>query len=116
MARIEWVEARLLEWGEWVRSEGRSDKGAGYPTRSCLDVDWGRPGQGAMPSFKVLPQGRGAASNFHIATLSETLQWTLLLVYGFNWSAAEVAKGMATSAATVDRRIWRAHAALAHVL
>ncbi|QOR55224.1 MAG: hypothetical protein SHS37scaffold296_41 [Burkholderiales phage 68_11] len=116
MARIEWVEVRLREWGEWVRSEGRSDKSTGYPARNCLHPDWGRPGQGAAPSFNVQRIGRGSETHFHLHGLSETLQWTLLLVYGYDWSVSAVSKAMATSPATVDQRIWRAHAALAHVL
>lgn len=116
MARIEWVEARLREWAEWVRSQGQSDKGTGYPTRNCLDPDWGRPGRGAVPTFKVVIQGRGSVTHFHLQALSVTLQQTLVLVYLENLAVVEVAKRMGTSASTVDQRLWRMHAALAHVL
>jgi hypothetical protein len=115
MARVEWVEHRLREWGEWQRSEGRSDV-AGYPTKSCLHPDWGRPGQGALPSMKSCGSGRGALTHFHIRALSQTLQETLTRHYCSNEPVAGIALHMKTSAATVDQRIWRAHAALAHVL
>lgn len=114
MARIEWVDGRLREWGEWRRAEGRS--GDGYPTRNCLDPDWGRPGRGAVPTFKVGNGGRGARTNFHINALSQTLRETLVRHYVANEAAAVIAEEMKTSPATVFLRISRAHAALAHVL
>lgn len=116
MARNERVEARLWEWGEWVRSAGECDKGAGYPSRNCLDPDWGRPGQGMRPDFKVELPGRGAMTHFHISALSRTLQETLVRHYCANESVASIAAAMVSSPATVDQRIWRAHAALAHLL
>lgn len=116
MARIDWVESRLREWGEWVRSEGRSDKGAGYPKRSVLHPDWGAPGKGSAPTFKVEQPGRGATTHFHIGALSQSLQEALLRHYAANESVASIAAELGKAPATIDQRIWRAHAVLAHVL
>ncbi len=114
MARIEWVEGRLREWGEWVRAEGRP--AVGYPAKSCLHPDWGIPSKGSAPVFKVEIGGRGGRTHFHVLALSQTLQMTLLLHYVKNQQVIEVAKLMACAAATVDQRIWRVHAVLAHQL
>ena len=116
MARIEWVEARLREWGEWVRSEGQSDRASGYPKKCVLHPDWGAPAKGSIPVFQAKYTGRGALTHFHIASLSGTLQETLLRHYAGNQAVAVIATEMRKARATVDQRIWKAHAVLAHVL
>lgn len=116
MARIEWVEARLREWGEWVRSEGQSDRAAGYPKKCVLHPDWGAPAKGSAPTFRVEQAGRGALTHFHITSLSGTLQETLLRHYAGNQAVSAIAAELRKTPATVDQRIWRAHAVLAHLL
>lgn len=114
MAKIEWVDARLVEWGAWWRAGGRVD--CGYPVRNILHPDWGRPGQGAMPSLKIVHQGRGAETHECLRGASVKVQAMLVLVYGRCLSVQATAQTLGVAAPTVQSRMWSAHAALARVL
>lgn len=113
MAKIEWVERRLVEWSEWVRSGGASDRGTGYPVKNCLHADWGAPSVAVRGLPKIVPKGLGAATHAQVAQLSVTLQQTLVLHYLEQRTARLIAQSLGCAASTVDARLWRAHALLA---
>lgn len=116
MARIDWVEARLLEWAEWIRSHGQSDYGTGFPVRNCLDPDWGAPSTGQRIGFKIVMRGKGAATHQALRDLSITVQQTIVLHYVENMPTIQVARRLKCACSTVDQRIWKAHSELARVL
>ena len=112
MARIEWVEQRLLAWAAWLTV----GDGNGYPALSVLHEDWSPPSPGTTPTMKVgVPQ---SARQTHAAVLqlSERMQKTLRVHYVQRLPLADQAEWLGCQPGTVYARVEAAHAALAAVM
>jgi DNA-directed RNA polymerase specialized sigma24 family protein len=110
MARNPVVEARLQEWGEWVRN----GDGAGYSARSVLDPDW-TPGRGAgvMP----MPSASGAPRMHElIGQLSHKQRAAVVAHYWMRLKPADQAEQLQCAIGTVYARIEAAHAELRRML
>lgn len=109
MARIDWVERRLLEWAAWLTV----GDGSGYPVMSPLHREWSPPGPGITPTLKSVAPRAARDTHAAVRQLSERQQATLLLHYVLRPSVAEQAARLGCRPDTVHARVEAAHAALA---
>lgn len=112
MARIEWVEARLQRWADWLKV----GDGSGYPVRNVLDENWSPPSPGTTPQMKVLPASDAPQTHRAVLGLSERLRATLTAHYLLGMSAADAGAALGCEPDTVHARIERAHACIARAL
>lgn len=113
MARIDWIEERLLRWAQAVTV----GDGSGYPVMSVLHEDWMPPSPGVTPSMKV-SVGRNDAASTHraIGRLSQRLQTTLVVHYVLRLRLVDQAERLGCAVDTVHGRIDSAHAQLASIM
>lgn len=109
MARIDWVDARLERWAEWLKV----GDGAGYPVRCVLDADWSPPSSGTTPTMKVTPANDAPQTDRIVRGFSERMLATLVAHYVVRMPPAEAAVVLACEVSTVHQRIERAHALIA---
>jgi hypothetical protein len=111
MARIEWIEQRLLNWARWRVAE-RGGGALGYAAVRLGDADGGRSGYitASIPISDV----EAAATDDAVQGLSpRRLGLTLVVVYCGSGGMAEHAAQLACSVVTVYARVDQAHQLLA---
>lgn len=110
MARIDWVEERLLRWAQAVTV----GDGSGFPVMSVLHEDWMPPSPGVTPSMKV-STGRNDAASTHraILLLSTRLRDTIAVHYAMRLPLSEQALRLGCAIDTVHGRVESAHRLLA---
>ena len=110
MARDNKIEARLLEWAEWLKV----GDGSGYAVKSVLHEDWSPPGKGTTPTMKVSSAGREVrATDAAVRDLRPALKATVVARYVLRMSNEEAAAVLECQANTVCTRIEEAHRVLA---
>lgn len=112
MARIEWVEARLQRWADWLKV----GDGSGYPVRCVLDESWSPPSPGTTPSMKVVPSSDARQTDRAVQCLSDRLRATLAACYLLGLGPSDAALALGCEPDTVHQRIERAHALIAQAL
>lgn len=112
MARIDWVEARLQRWAEWLKV----GDGAGYPARCVLDEDWSPPSPGTTPQIKVAPPSDAPQTHRIVLGLSERMRGTVAAVYLLGMAPREAAAVLECEPDTIHQRIERVHALIAAAL
>lgn len=112
MARIDWVEARLQRWAEWLKV----GDGAGYPARCVLHENWSPPSPGTTPQLKVAPPSDAPQTHRIVLGLSERMRATLAAHYLLGMTAQDAAAVLECAPDTVHQRIERAHALIAQAL
>lgn len=114
MARIEWVEQRLLRWAEVVTS-GRD--GSGFPAVNCLSQDWSPPSPGTTPTLKTaVGLGDVRATHAAISLLSMRARNTLVVHYCLRLPVEEQLERLECSRRALFDRIEKAHRALSEQL
>lgn len=112
MARIDWVEARLQRWADWLKV----GDGSGYPVRCVLDESWSPPSAGTTPQMKALPASDAPQTHRVVLGLSERMRATLAAHYLLGLQAQEAAAVLECAPDTVHQRIERAQALIAQAL
>lgn len=112
MARIEWIDARLWRWAEWLKV----GDGSGYPVRSTLDADWSPPSPGLTPSIKVAAASDAPQTHRLVLGLKPSLRATLVAHYLMRLPPAAAGAALDCMPDTVRARIERAHRELAGAL
>lgn len=112
MARIDWVEARLQRWAEWLKV----GDGVGYPTLCVLHEDWAPRSPGTTPQMKVAPACDALQTHRIVVGLSERMRGTLAAHYLLGMPAKDAAALLECAPDTVHQRIERAHALIAQAL
>lgn len=113
MARIDWVEARLLNWARWLASRGQGSMGyAGVNWGSMASANAGRDGYVEA----VIPTSDVEASDTHAAVsrLPSELRATVEAVYLSTATTREICVRLCIAERTMHKRIERAHSMLAH--
>jgi DNA-directed RNA polymerase specialized sigma24 family protein len=105
MARDAAIEARLVQWAQWLAT----GDGSGYPTMSVLHPNWTPPSPGVMPSLKVAAPSSARETHRAIAKLSQRLANTLIVHYVMRPPMAEQAARLQCTENTVYVRIDQAH-------
>lgn len=111
MARIDWVELRLLNWANWTLIRGGAGE-LGYSSVSLADSDAGRSGyiSAAVPVIDV----EASATDDAIQLLHPGgLRLTVCEVYCGRGGMREKALRLGCSEGEIHRRIGQAHAQLA---
>jgi hypothetical protein len=109
MARIEWVDQRLLNWARWVASGGSGV--LGYAGVNLADADAGRDGYASatIPISDV----EASETNDAVERLPSELKATIAEVYLGSGGIKDKLKRLACSEATLHRRVDQAHRLLA---
>jgi DNA-directed RNA polymerase specialized sigma24 family protein len=114
MAKIDWVEQRLMRWADVVTSGA---DGSGFPAMSVLHEDWSPPSPGKTPTMKTVTGSRDVkATHAAIGLLSMRMRNTLVVHYCLRLGADEQAHRLECSIATVYSRLAMAHKHLARLL
>lgn len=112
MARIDWVEQRLLNWGRWCCSRGSGVLGyAGVDLTKLADADAGRDGY----ITASIPVSDVEASDTHevVSRLPSELRATIEEYYIGNGTLREKCTRLCVVEDTLHKRIGRAHRLLA---
>lgn len=109
MARIDWIERRLLNWQRW--KEGVGSGGLGYGNASVWDTTPMRSTyrEATIPTLEC----EAADTDDAVQRLPSELKATVMQVYLGKGGDSDHARVLACSVATVKARIWRAHRMLA---
>ena len=110
MARDEAMHQRLQAWAQWLVV----GDGSGYPVTNVLHENWSPPSPGMTPTMKAsrVPEEVKAVHRI-VLQMSERMQVTLLLVYGFPSLAQwERAARLGVAERTVAERVEAAQAVL----
>lgn len=107
MARIEDIERRLLNWARWKCGPGVG--GLGFSAVNLLGHEYSsRVREAVIPTVDCEAEETDRA----VHALSAELQQTLEVVYVQGGGRAQKARTLGCTEATVDARLWRAHAQL----
>ena len=107
MARIEDIERRLLNWARWKSGPGVG--GLGFSAVNLLGQEYSaRNREAVIPTVDCEAEQTDRA----IHMLPRELQETLDVVYVQGGGRAHKARKLGCTEATVDARVWRAHALL----
>lgn len=110
MARLEYIERRLLRWAEYVAV----GDGSGYPSMSVLHKNWQPPAPGTSPTLKVAAPSDARETHRAIKRLlSQRQANTLVVHYVMKLPMAEQVQLLECAAATIYQRIETAHRLLA---
>lgn len=112
MARIDWIEARLLRWAEACTV----GDGSGYPMMSVLHEDWSPPGGGVIPSMKVSRATDVMETMRAIDQLSLKLHQAVVVHYCKRGAVERQCEELGCERWTLYARVEAAHAALAELL
>jgi len=119
MARIDWVEARLVEWACWAKGGNAT----GYSAMSPLHQDWMPPAPGTTPTLKTAPASSRAREThrqllqaIEQGVLSARQADTLVVVYVMAVPVADQVLRLGCQADTIGARVRAIHALLAGVL
>lgn len=114
MARIPYIEERLIRWAQGVTV----GDGNGYPAMSIIHPSWQPPTPGQTPTLKVGVPSDTRQTHAAIQQLPPTLIKVVTAVYAKRMSAAEAAvhPEIACQERTVHDRVERAHRELAVIL
>lgn len=109
MARIEWVEYRLLNWARWKLCSGSG--GLGYASVNLTDPNVGRDGyaEAAIPISDV----EASSTDDAISRLPGELKATVIEVYTGPGGETDHLRKLFCAKATMHARIGRAHRLLA---
>lgn len=109
MARIEWIEHRLLNWARWVAMPGGGS--LGYAAVSLGAANGGRAGyaEAVIPVSSVEARETDDA----VRLLPGELRYTVLEVYTGRGTERERLAKLCCSKATMHARVERAHRLLA---
>lgn len=109
MARIEWIEHRLLNWARWKL--GRSCGGLGYSSVNLASASSGRDGyvEARIPINDV----EASDTDDAVARLPSELKATVLEVYTGPGGEGDHLRRLCCAKATMHARIGRAHKLLA---
>ncbi len=114
MARIEWVEERLLNWARWISR--KKDRGQGYPTQNVLARFWMggryREAEAHIPINDV----EAFATHKAIEQLPAHLRDTVHQVYLTDGSVTDDAATLGCAVSTVHARVEEAHRRLNEAL
>jgi hypothetical protein len=113
MQRIDWVEARLVNWARWKLGGGSG--GMGYARTNPAQSNAGRSGYITAP-VPVLEAEAGETDQGVHALRPLGLRLTIEQVYCQPGSMAEHAQALACAEATLYARIAQAHQQLAAYL
>jgi DNA-directed RNA polymerase specialized sigma24 family protein len=107
MARIEDIERRLLNWARWKCGPGVG--GLGFSAVNLLGQEYStRVREAVIPTSDCEAEETDRA----VKTLPQELQQALVVVYVQGGGRAQKARKLGCTEATVDARVWRAHALL----
>lgn len=112
MARIDWVEARLLRWAEACTV----GDGSGYPMMSVLHPNWSPPGGGQLPVMKVSKATDVLETARAIDQLSLKLHQAVVVHYCKRGTVERQCEELGCERATLYARVDAAHVALAELL
>ncbi len=112
--RSESMHARLCAWGAWFNAGGCNIDG-GWPVKSVLHPTWQPPTFGARAAQVAVKRSDVAERELHdrIGRLSDKLRAAVVVVYARPWAPREKAAELGCTVAAMERRIDRAHEALA---
>lgn len=114
MAKIDWVEARLLRWADVVTS-GRD--GSGYPSINVLSREWMPPTPGTTPTLKVAASVSDIKTTHHaIGLLSLRMRNTIVVHYCRKLPMADQMAQLECSEPTLYTRLDKAHRLLSKTL
>ena len=112
MARIPYIEERLIRWAQGVTV----GDGNGYPAMSIIHPSWQPPTPGQTPTLKVGRSSDVKQTHVAIGALSDRTRATLVVHYILKPPLAEQALLLECQERTVHDRVERAHRELAEIL
>jgi hypothetical protein len=115
MARIDYIEHRLLNWARW--KEGGTSGGLGFSAmkygEQAMTADYqARYRESSIPVDACEAEETDRA----VAALDSTHKRTVEVVYLLQLSARGAAAKLCVSAPTVDQRLWAAHRSISRWL
>lgn len=110
MARIEYIEHRLLNWARWLESEGSGKLGYAAIALGRLEATGDRYREAVIPT----DDDDARKTDQAVAALGQPYTRTLQVVYVTGRNQAHQEYSLGCSASTIKSRVWEAHRRLAH--
>lgn len=106
MARIDWIERRLLNWARWLSSGPRIGGGSGAPQDRVDNAGWD------APTVIGTLDGEAMETDQAVASLEADLRQAVMAVYTGSGDRAREARKLGVAVSTLFARVDTAHKCL----